>query len=372
MTETTTTPMMPAWRRETYGPADGFRLEQIPVPVPRRGEVVLRVEATSLNAGDVRLMLGDPLLVRPIYGLTKPKHPVRGMEVVGTVVAVGPQAIGAELGERIVGELVGGGGLASHVAVPASRLVPIRPDVTAEAAACLPVAGGTAWQALDLAGIGIRSDRRSDRSPDRAPDRRSDGTPGHRSGTPSAGAVRDAARVQRVLILGASGGVGTFAVQLAALRGAEVWATCGERNARLVEHLGAVRTLDHRRSPLAELPAGHFDAVIDIAGGVWLRELQNLVAPGGTVVLVTGDGGPVLGPIPRMLKAALLSIGSSRRIRPCAASPRPEILAKLLELVSEGRLTPVIEREYPFEEGAAALAHVEAGHTVGKVVVRGA
>jgi len=368
MNETTTTPMMPAWRRETYGPADGFRLEQIPVPVPRRGEVVLRVEATALNAGDVRLMLGDPLLVRPIYGLTKPKHPVRGMEVVGTVVAVGPQAIGAELGERVVGELVGGGGLASHVAVPAARLVPIRPDVTAEAAACLPIAGGTAWQALDLAGIGIRSDR----SPDRQPDRRPDGTSGHRSGTPSAGTVRGAARVQRVLILGASGGVGTFAVQLAALRGAEVWATCGERNARLVEHLGAVRTLDHRRSPLADLPAGHFDAVIDIAGGVGLRELQNLVASGGTVVLVTGDGGAILGPIPRMLKAALLSIGSSRRIRPCAASPRPEILAKLLELVAEGRITPVIEREYPFEEGATALAHVEAGHTVGKVVVRGA
>ena len=338
---------MPAWVRETYGSADGFRLERIPVPVPRRGEVVLRVEATALNAGDVRLMLGDPLLVRPVFGLTRPKHPVRGMEVAGTVVAVGPNAIGAELGERVVGELVGGGGLASHVAVPADRLVPIPPDVTSVTAACLPVAAGTAWQALDRAGIGTHSESRLER---------------HRSEH----------AVPRVLVIGASGGVGTFAVQLAALRGAEVWATCGERNSRLVEHLGAVRTLDHRRSPLSALPAGHFDAVIDIAGGTGLRDLQRLVVAGGAVVLVTGDGGHVMGPIPRMLKAAFLSFGSSRRIRPLAATPRTEILAKLLELTAEGRITPVIQREYGFDRASSALAHLEAGHTVGKVVVHGA
>ncbi|WP_341955505.1 NAD(P)-dependent alcohol dehydrogenase [Microbacterium sp. LWH13-1.2] len=342
MTET-----MPAWARATYGSADGFRLERIPMPVPRRGEVVLRVEATSLNAGDVRLMLGDPLLVRPVFGLTRPKYPVRGMEVAGTVVAVGPNAIGAELGERVVGELVGGGGLASHVAVPADRLVPIPPDVTSVTAACLPVAAGTAWQALDRAGIGIHSEARIER---------------HRSEH----------AVPRVLVIGASGGVGTFAVQLAALRGAEVWATCGERNSRLVEHLGAVRTLDHRHSPLSALPAGHFDAVIDIAGGTGLRELQRLVVAGGAVVLVTGDGGHVLGPIPRMLKAAFLSIGSTRRIRPLAATPRTEVLAKLLELTAEGRITPVIQREYGFDRASSALAHLEAGHAVGKVVVHGA
>lgn len=337
------TDTMPAWVRETYGPADGVRLEQIPVPTPRPGEVVLRVEATALNAGDIRLMLGDPLLVRPVFGLTRPKHPVRGMEVAGTVVAVGSREIGVELGERVVGELVGGGGLASHVAVPATRLVPIPPDVSAESAACLPIAAGTAWQALDRAGIGFRSVKGS--------------APGH---------------VARVLVIGASGGVGTFAVQLAALRGAEVWATCAERSARLVEHLGAVRTLDHRRSPLTDLPAAQFDAVIDIAGGIPLRDLQRLVTPGGSVVLVTGDGGHVLGPVPRMLKAALLSIGSSRRIHPLAATPRPEILAKLLELTAEGRITPVIEREYGFDEASAALGHLEAGHTVGKVVVHSA
>lgn len=339
---TTPTGTMPAWRRETYGPADGVRLEQIPVPVPRRGEALLRVQATALNAGDVRLMLGDPLLVRPVFGLTKPKHPVRGMEVAGEVVATGPAVIGAEVGETVVGELVGGGGLAEYVAVPASRLVPIPPGVSAEAAACLPVAGGTAWQALDLAGVGI-----------------------------GAGDDGRAAAGQRVLVIGASGGVGTFAVQLAALRGAEVWAACGERNAPLVAYLGAAHTFDHRCSPLSELPAAHFDAVIDIAGGIDLRELQRLLVPGGSAVLVTGNGGHVLGPVPRMLEAFSRSIGSTRRVRPLAATPRPEVLAKLLDLTADGRLTPVIEREYGFDEASAALTHLEAGHTVGKLVVRG-
>ncbi|MDF2560046.1 MAG: hypothetical protein K0R99_1492 [Microbacterium sp.] len=331
MTET-----MNAWRRETYGPATGVNLEQIPVPVPHRGEVLLKVRATSLNAGDVRLLLGDPLLVRPVFGLTRPKHPVRGMEVAGTVVAVGPDVVSAEIAEEVVGELVGGGGLAEYVRVPASRLVPIPPDITPETAASLPIAGGTAWQALDLAGVGLRG-----------------------------------GEAPRVLIIGASGGVGTFAVQLAVLRGAEVWAACSARNAPLVERLGAVRTFDQRESPLSEIPAGRFDAIIDIAGGIPLRELQRLVGHGGRIVLVTGDGGHVLGPVPRMLRAAVLSVGS-RSIRPLAATPRPEVLAKLLELVADGRVVPVIEREYPFAEASAALAHLEAGHTVGKVVVRGA
>lgn len=331
------TEMMSAWRGEAYGPSAGTTLAQIPVPVPRRGEVLLKIRATALNAGDVRLMLGDPLLVRPIYGFTRPKYPVRGMDVAGTVVAVGPDVVGAEVGEEVIGELSGGGGLAPYATVAASRLVPRPTDVAPEPAACLPIAGGTAWQALDLAGVGLT-----------------------------------AATAPRVLIIGASGGVGTFAVQLAVLRGAEVWATCGARNAPLVERLGAVRTLDHRTHPLSELPTAHFDAVIDIAGGMPLRELQRLTAPGGTVVLATGDGGPVLGPVPRMLKAAFLSIGSRRRIRPLAATTRPEVLRTLLELTAEGRIVPVIEREYPFADASAALARIEAGHTVGKVVVRAA
>lgn len=324
---------MAAWQRGTYGPASGTRLEQLPMPAPGRGDVLLRVRATALNAGDVRLMLGDPLLVRLVFGVTRPKNPVRGMDVAGTVVGIGRDVIGVELGEEVICELAGGGGLAPYAVVAASRVVPRPPHVSAEQAACLPIAGGTARQALDLADLGA-----------------------------------DAAG-KRILILGASGGVGTFAVQLAALGGAEVWATCGERNRALIEHLGAAHVMDYS-TPVEELEPDNFDVVIDVAGGQRLRALQRLVVSGGIVVLVAGDGGRVMGPIPRILKAMFLSIGSRRRIRSLAATSRPEVLRELLALVDDGHLTPVIEQEWPFDEAVAALTHVEAGHAVGKVVVR--
>lgn len=340
---THTTLTMTAWQNAHYGPAAGAALAETPIPTPGRGEVLLQVHATALNAGDVRLMLGDPLLVRPVFGLTKPKNPVRGMDVAGRVIALGPDVTDAAVGDEVVVELPGGGGLAPFAVAPAARLARRPESVSVADAACLPIAGGTAWQALDLA----------------------------RVVSVAAAASADAAdRPPRVLVIGASGGVGTFTVQLAALRGAEVWATCGERNRALVEELGAARVLDHRTSPLDGLPAAHFDAVIDVVGGLPLRPLQRLVRAGGTVVLVSGDGGPVLGPLPRMLKAAVLSIGSARRIRPLAAAAKPEIVRELLALVEAGSLRPVIEREHPFAEASAALAHLEAGHTVGKIVVR--
>ena len=331
------TEMMTAWQRETYGPAAGTVPVEIPIPAPGNGEAVIRVRATALNAGDRHILHGDPLLVRPMFGLRRPAQPVRGMDVAGTVTAVGAGVVNAEIGEEVVVELAGGGGLAAFAVAPASRLVPRPPGVPPVLAASLPIAAGTAWQALDLAGIGIDGDAKP-----------------------------------RVLILGASGGVGTFAVQLAALRGAEVWASCGERSAAIVSRLGAARTFDIRASSSTPLPEAGFHAVLDIAGGMPLRRLQRLLAPGGHAVLVGGEGGAVLGPIPRMLGAAVRSLGSRRRIRSLAASAHPEILRKLLELVDGGELVPVIEREYPFAEAPEALAQLEAGHTIGKVVVHGA
>jgi NADPH:quinone reductase-like Zn-dependent oxidoreductase len=284
----------------------------------------------------VHLLHGDPLLVRPIFGFARPKQPVRGMDVVGEIVAVGEAVVSAEIGEVVVGELSAGGGLAEYAVAAASRIVPLPPGVAPEVAASLPIAGGTAWQALDMAEVGLRESRRP-----------------------------------RVLIVGSSGGVGTFAVQLAAARGAEVWATCAARNADQIEALGAARTLDHREQPWSDLPAGHFDAILVVAGDPPLRTLKRLLVYDGVAVLIGGEGGRVLGPIPRILAAAVMSLGSRRRIRSLAATARPEVLQKLLELVAEGTITPLIDRTHPFSGAADALTQVEAGHVVGKVIVRG-
>ncbi|MFD4960085.1 NAD(P)-dependent alcohol dehydrogenase [Microbacterium sp. NPDC058389] len=335
MSGQTSTPTMPAWRQRRYGEADAVTLGSAAVPAPARGEVLLRLRATGLNNGDIRVMRGEPLLLRLAFGLRRPRQPVRGMDAAATVVAVGEGVTGVAVGDEVVGELPGGG-LARFASAPAQRLVS-RPDTLDPVlAAALPVAGGTAWQALEKARLGA-------------------------AGSEPA----------RVLVIGASGGVGTFAVQLAALRGAEVWALCGERNRALVESLGAARTFDYRRVQpgAAELGHGAFDAVVDIAGTASLRVLRRLVRDGGRVVLVSGEGGRVLGPIGRLLRAGLLSIGSKRPLVPLAATAEPDVLAELVALADAGELRPVVSRTAPFGGAGAALAEVAEGHVAGKIVV---
>lgn len=312
------------WRQHTYGSADAVSAETADIPQPGRGRVLLRVDAVSLNSGDVRMMRGDPALIRLFAGLRGPHPRGRGMDVAGTVVALGPDVTGFAIGDAVVG--AGEETLADYALARVSRLTH-RPDaVDPIAASTLPIAGNTAVAALDAAGV--------------------------REGS-------------RVLVVGAGGGVGTFTVQLAADRGAEVWATCGARAEETLQALGAARTLDYRRTALADLPAASFDAVIDIAGEPPLRTLRDLLRPGGTVALVGGGSGGILGPIPRMLQALVVR----GRFRSIAATTKPAVTADLLRLVAAGRLTPAIEATWPLAEARAALASVDAGHTVGKVVV---
>lgn len=326
----TTNATMPAWVQRSYGGVETVSLAEMPTPEPRADEVIVRVRATALNAADARLMHGDPYLLRLGFGLTKPKCPVRGIDLAGTITAVGTAVTGFAVGDEIVAESAGGG-LAPFVAVPAKRLV-ARPDaVDAHTAAALPMAGGTAWQALEAAGV----------------------TEG-----------------QTVLVIGASGGVGTFAVQLATLRGAEVWALCGERSRSLVERLGALHTFDYRAGGVDALPTHRFDAILDLAGTTPLAVLRDLLAPGGTLVMVAGEGGKVLGPIPRMLCAAVLPKREGRRIKSLMAVAKTDILENLLSLAQAGKIRSVIEHTYPFDEADAALRHIDSGRTVGKVVVQ--
>ena len=321
---------MDAWIQTRYGGVDEVARTRIDVPGPRRGEVLLRVRATGLNAADRHIMTGEPLLLRSAFGWSRPKQPVRGLDVAGVVVALGPDVAGLAVGDEMVGEIPGGGGLAEYAVAPAARLVPRPAEVDPVTAAALPVAGGTAWQALARAVV-------------------------------SAG--------DRVLVLGASGGVGTFAVQLAAVRGAEVHASCSESNRPLVASLGATTTYDRRSVSLADLPERGFDVVVDIAGDSPLRAVRRLLRDGGSAVLIAGEGGRVLGPIPRVARAAALSMFSRRPLRPLAATAKPEALRELLALAADGRIAPVVERTWPLAEARDALAHLAAGRTVGKLVV---
>lgn len=323
---------MHAWRQDRYGGPETVTNQVIPVPTPGRDEVLLRIRAASLNSGDVRVMRGEPLIVRTAFGLRRPKQAVRGMDAAATVVAVGEGVTDFAVGDEVLGELPGGA-LAEYAITPAKRLARRPEALEPKLAASLPVAACTAYQALERGGV---------------------------------------ASAHRVLIIGASGGVGTFAVQLVTARGAEVWALCGERSRAAVAALGATHTFDYKTTQPgdAELPDESFDVVIDIAGTAPLSVLQRLVRDGGRVVLVSGEGGRVLGPLGRIAAASTRSLGSKRKLLPLAAQPHVADLTAVVQLVTEGAVSPLIEREFSFAEAGAALAHVDAGHTVGKVVVR--
>lgn len=332
---TTVPAQMTAWLQRRYGGPEVVSRHRIDVPAPAKGEALLRLRTTALNSGDIHVMRGEPRAVRLAFGLRRPRIAVRGIDVAGTVVAVGEGVTSFGVGDEVVGEIPGGG-LAEYAVAPIARLAARPIDVDPAAAAALPVSGGTAWLALAKAGI----------------------VPGRSVG-------------RRVLVIGASGGVGTFTVQLAALRGAEVWALAGSRNLTVVERLGAARAFDYRavQPGSAELPEGTFDAVVDIAGEPPLGATQRLLREGGTVVLVGGEGGSILGPMRRILAGALRSIGSRRRIVGLAAMTSANVTGELVALVAAGELHPLIERTWPLAEAGAALAHVDAGRTVGKVVV---
>ena len=329
MTDAAGSAAMTAWRQDRYGGPDAVTLARVPVPTAGPGEVLVKVRAASINAGDVKVMRGEPWLVRPMFGLRRPREATRGMDVTGTVVALGADVTGLAVGDEVMGEFPGGT-LAEFVAGPAARLSR-RPDALAPVdAAALPLAAGTAWQAIETARL---------------------------------------AASDRVLVVGASGGVGHYAVQLAAVRGAEVWALCGARSRELVGELGAARTFDYRTTAVADLPDAAFDAVLDIAGTAPLRALRRLVRPAGSVVLVSGEGGRLAGPIGRIVRGILLSLTPGPRIAPLAAAAQAGVTGELAALAAAGRIRPVIERRFPLADAREALIHVDGGHTVGKVVV---
>lgn len=317
-----TDPTMHAVLHTRYGDASRLTVATPARPTPRRGEVRVRVRASSINYGDHVMLTGRPWLARLALGLFRPRQPVLGMDVAGVVDAVGPGVEDLAVGDAVFG--VGRGAFAQYACARASQLARLPASVGFEQAAAIPTAGATALQAL-----------------------------------------RDRARVgpgSKVLIIGASGGVGTFAVQIARALGAAVTAVCSTRNVDQARALGAAEVVDYTRADYTRL-ATRFDAILDLAGSAPLGACLRLLAPGGTFVSSVGRLG-------RTLRAALAALRAPRRVAVLAARSDRASFEALGALLATGDVAPAIERTCTLDEVPAALARQGEGHARGKTVVR--
>jgi NADPH:quinone reductase-like Zn-dependent oxidoreductase len=313
-----------------YGPPDVLALEEVEDPVVEDGQVLVRVHAASANPRDWHLMRGLPYIVRPQFGLRRPRRTLLGGDVAGRVEAVGRDVTRLRPGDEVYADIETGG-FAEYVCV-AEDVAERKPaNLSFEQAAAVPLAAVTALQGL-----------------------------------------RDHGRVtagQRVLIIGASGGVGTFAVQLAKWLGAEVTGVCSTRNLDLVRSLGADEVVDYTREDFAA-NGRRYDVVFELAGTRSPADLRRALTPRGTLTLSSGDSeGRWIGPIGRMVKAILLSPFVPQRLGPFLAKPRREDLALVGELIEAGTVKPVIDRTYPLREVPEAIRYLETGRARGKVVI---
>jgi NADPH:quinone reductase-like Zn-dependent oxidoreductase len=323
---------MKAVVQDTYGAPDVLEVREIARPVPKDDEVLVRVRAAGVDPGVWHLMTGRPYLVRVMgYGLREPKVGVRGRDVAGRVEAVGTNVTQVQPGDEVFG--IGEGSFAEYVRARADKLAPKPANLSFEQAAAVPISALTALQAL--------RDR---------------------------GKVRPG---QTVLIIGAAGGVGTFAVQLAKAFGAQVTGVCSTTKLDLVRSIGADHVIDYTRDDFAD-GAHHWDLIVDTAGRRSLSQLRRALARRGTLVIVGGEGGGRwLGGFDRqILRAPLLSPLVSQTLRPLTSKERSEDLVVLKELIEAGKLTPVIDRTYPLSEAPEAIRHLEQGHARGKIVLR--
>ncbi len=311
-----------------YGSPDVLELTTVEKPAVGDDTVLVRVRAASLNAFDWHVMRGHPYVVRTSAGLRKPTRAIAGVDLAGDVEAVGKNVTEFRPGDAVFGER--GGALAEYVCAGVENFVLKPANLTYEQAAAIPMAGFTALQAL-----------------------------------------RDKGHVQagqRVLVNGAAGGVGTFAVQLAKAFGAEVTAVCRTEHVKLLRSIGADRVIDYTQEDVTKGEV-RYDLILDVAANHPVAAFRRLLQPSGTFVVVGAPAGNWFAPLRRPLVAAVLSRFGSRRMLPFLAERRKTDLIVLKELVEAGKLAPVVDRAYPLRETAAAMRHLEEGHPGGKVVV---
>lgn len=321
---------MSAIVQDGYGTSDILRLVQIARPEVGPRDVLIRVRAAGLDRGTWHLMQGKPRMLRLVFGLRAPKQPVIGRDVAGTVVEVGSEVTKFAVGDDVFG--VAPGSVAEYAVAREDRIARRPANLTWEQVATVPISGGTALQAVvDAGGVGAG---------------------------------------QKVLVTGASGGVGSYAVQLAKSFGAEVTGVASAAKLDLVRDLGADHALDYAKDDFAD-GSQRFDLIIDIAGLSDLARLRRALTPTGTLVLVGGEGGGdwTGGTMGRQFRARLASLFSGQRLTSVIAKERASDYERLAVLLESGQVVPSVDRAYPMAETAEAMRHLESGKVRGKVAI---
>jgi NADPH:quinone reductase-like Zn-dependent oxidoreductase len=320
---------MKAIVQDTYGTAAVMQAREIDTPVIGPGEVLVRVRAAGVNPADWAIMSGLPYIARPVYGLLKPRNSVRGTDVAGTVEAVGAGVTRFGPGDEVFGSAHGS--YAEYAAAAEDQLARKPANLTFEQAAAVPMAGLVALQA-----------------------------------------VRDHGNVQagqKVLVNGASGGIGTFAVQIAKAFGAEVTGVCSTRNLEMVRAIGADHVIDYTTTDFTQ--AGEqYDFILDNVANHSLRDLRRALTPNG--MLVPNGGGfdhRWMASGGRIVRAAVLFQFGDQTLGNFLMSNKVEDLLTLTELIESGKVTPVMDRSFQLSETALAIGHVGEGHARGKVAI---
>lgn len=312
-----------------YGSPDVLQLKEVDKPVPKDNELLIKIKATGVNPADWHLLRGEPFLARLEAGLFKPKNAILGIDIAGQVEAVGKAVTGFQPGDEVFGDCGWGGGFAEYVCVTEKNVVPKPANISFEQAGAISVAAITALQGL-----------------------------------------RDKGQIQagqKVLVNGASGGVGTFAVQLAKYFGGEVTGVCSTRNLEMVRSIGADHVIDYTREDFTQNGA-QYDLLFDAVGNRSVSEYQRALSPRGICVVA---GFTTLSRLFQlMLLGAWVSKTGSKQVGSMGtAQSNKQDLLFLKELLETGKVTPVIDRRYPLPEVPAAIRYLEAGHARGKVVI---
>ena len=321
---------MKAIVQHQYGaPQDVLHLAEVEMPVVGAEDVLVSVRASSANPWDWHFIRGEPLLLRPagLGGIRRPKFPVSGGDLAGTVERAGSAVTAFKPGDEVYG--FGHGAFAEYIAVRQGCLAPKPGNLTFEQAAAVPLAAVTALQGLRAGGI----------------------QPG-----------------QHVLIIGASGGVGTFAVQIARHLGARVSGVCSTRHADLVRRLGAAQVIDYTKQDFTRGSA-RYDLALQLGGTYTPAAVKKVLTPRGTLIQSFGDGSRWLGPVGNIIKAVAVNALAGQTLKPFTAKVTAQALTEVGALIESGSITPVIDRTFPLADAAAAVQLLEEGSPAGKVIV---